>query len=247
MKKILFIALAIVAMASLGAMAQTVGDPLPAGAVNPGTWEWNGTTWVHTQYAKTWNSNSESSGGMTNKESISFEIINHVSVAQWIEWTISGTRKDWRVLRPGTYASDSVTATIKSNNDVLVSFWAEDPEYMVENAGVTRTIPKFFSFSEGDDANDAEANGWVAASETSPDNPYQFIISDSAGLHAGLAYKIWEKIEVVPSNSSSEYEGRGMVTVSLTNIKHWVDPETGTWLNPGTSSSTGGYGYLDGV
>ncbi len=52
--------------------------------------------------------NSGGASGHCNKECWDFTIENHVSVAQWIDWEINGTRKDWRVLKPGTYGSDSV-------------------------------------------------------------------------------------------------------------------------------------------
>lgn len=235
--KVVLFTLAILALAAVGVFAKTPGDLLPPGATNPGTWVWDpvaGEWRNNAEFAISFNSGPVSSGGMSNKEIHSFDIINHVSVAQWVEYHVSGTRKDWRILRPGIYASDSVTATIKSNNDIIIEFWATDPEYLSEG-GVTRTIPKYFSYSEGNDANEAEENGWIAASETSPDNPYTFTIADSEGLHNGLSFKIWEKIEVVPSNSSSDYEGYGTVTIRLTNMKHWVDGETGTFYPGGRS------------
>lgn len=245
-RKIALFTFLIVVVAAMGAAANYPGDSLPPGAVNPGTYSWNGTSWVAAQYAHTWNSGPESSSGMSNKEVHSFDIINHVSVAQWVEYTISGTRKDWRVLRPGTYASNSVTAMIRSNNDVIVEFFATDPEYLSDINGresVTPTIPKWFGYSQGQDQNlaEVEANGWYRGSDYSADNPLVIFFGDSAGLHAGLAFKIWERIEVVPSNTSSDYEGTGTLTIKLTNMKHWVDPEAGDFYQQGP-----GYGPLDG-
>lgn len=236
-RKIVFITLAIMALAAFGAFAGSTypGDVLPPGAVNPGTYQWNGTGWEDATYGMSWNSGPESSSGMSNKETHTFDIINHVSVAQWVEYSISGTRKDWRILRPGIYASNSVSAVIKSNNDVIIEFYATDPVYQDSvNGGssVTPTIPKWFSYSEGNDPAGADANGWYRASEYDAENPLVITMADSAALHAGLTYKIWEKIEVVPSNSSSDYEGDGTVTIKLTNMKHWVDPETGSFYEP---------------
>lgn len=245
-RKVLFLTLAIVALAAFAAFAQDnpyrqgyEGDRLPNSVQNPGTFQLdeNGN-WVPATYAYSFNSEGADSDGMSNKEIHSFNIVNHVSVAQWIKWSISGTRKDWRVLRPGTYASDSVTAKIASNNDVVIEFWAEDPEYLEEDRGVTRTIPKWFSYSEGVLPEDADLNGWLPASETSEENPFVIRLTDSAALHEGLTYKIWEKIEVLPSHSSSDYEGTGKVTIYLTNIKHWVDGVNGGFYE-------GGFGRLD--
>lgn len=227
-RKVVFLALAIMAMASFGALAVTPGDPLPAGAAQVEVWELANSGWVSTNFAKAWNSGPASSG-MTNVEVSTINIANHVSVAQWVEYTLSGTRKDWRVLRPGTYASDSVTGTIRSNNAVAIEFWAEDPEYVVDNAGVTRFIPKSFGIGSEATSTPAGVLAWLDASSTSEEVPFSITIPDSADLHEGYSFKVWEQITVVPSNSSSDYHGDGQLTIRLTNMKHWVDPETGTW------------------
>ncbi len=231
-RKIPLFTLLLLAVAAVGAFAATPGVGLPEGAAEVDVYMLdNDGNWVKTTYARAWNSIAADSDGFSNKEVHRFEIINHVSVAQWVKFHVSGTRKDWRVLRPGTYASNSVTAQIQSNNDVVIEFWAEDPVYQSEG-GVTRTIPKWFGYSS-DGIDQVEENGWLPASSTSEDEPFTFTIPDSAHLHSGLTFKIWEKIEVVPSNSSSEYEGRGWVTIKLTNIKHWVDPATGDFREGG--------------
>jgi len=235
-RKIALFTFMLLVAAAVGASAASPGATLPPGAMDPGTYEWNGTGWVEAQYAKSWNSVPVSSGGMSNKEVHSFTIINHISVAQWVEYTISGTRKDWRVLRPGIYASNSVTAVIRSNNDVIIEFYATDPEYEDPEAGVTRTIPKWFSYSTSNTLTEVEENGWVRGSDYSAESPLVITLKDSAGLHAGLTFKLWEKIEVVPSNTSSDYEGYGVVTIKLTNMKHWVDPELGDFYPGGRSS-----------
>jgi|LSQX01.1.fsa_nt_gb hypothetical protein len=243
-RKVLFLSLAIVALAAVGAFAQIPplndydtgykGDLLPDGSTPPGTYELRDGAWIPAVYAIAWNSGGADSDGISNKPVFTFEITNHVSVAQWINWSISGTRKDWRVLRPGTYASDSVTARIQSNNDVVIEFYAEDPEYL-SDGGVTRTIPKWFGYSETDQIDEVDNRGWWRGSDFSSDNPLVIRVRDSAGLHSGLTYKIWEKIEVLPSHSSSDYEGKGYVTIYLTNVKHWVDPDTGDFYEGGRS------------
>lgn len=237
--------LAIVAFSSFAAMAASPGAALPAGAQQVYVWQWNGTAWELTNYAKSWNSEPNGTGGMSNKEVHTFEIVNHISVAQWIDFHLSGTRKDWRVLRPGTYASDSVTVTLSSNNDVIVEFYAEDPVYESDEAGVTRTIAKWFSLGAG---LPQSVIGWLRAAETSAEDPFTYRILDSAALHNGYTMKVWEMIEVLPSNSSSDYEGKGYLTLRLTNLKHWVDPETGTWYKQPSNVDphlAGGFGPLD--
>lgn len=102
------------------------GVPLPENAQKAVTFEKTESgDWIISTNAESYN--SLGTGGHCNRECWDVVIHNHVSVAQWIDWSLDGTRKDWRVLKPGTYASDSMKATIRSNNDVLIRFWAEDP------------------------------------------------------------------------------------------------------------------------
>ncbi len=75
-----------------------------------------------------------------------------------------------------------------------------------------------------------EKNGWIRAIDLNNDEGY--MIDDGRGLHAGLSTKILNKIVVENCNSSCEYENRGTITITLQNIKLWVDPVTGTWFAP---------------
>jgi len=52
--------------------------------------------------------------------------------------------------------------------------------------------------------------------------------------HAGLSTKILNKIVVENCNSSCEYENRGTITITLQNIKLWVDPVNGHLVCTGT-------------
>src|SRR5690625_277550 len=115
------LALAFVLAVSGMVFAQSPGDPLTQNATPTTTYEKDANEgWSVSTNAQSFNSGGASSH--CNRECSDFTIENHVSVAQWIDWEINGTRKDWRVLKPGTYASDSVTARVKSNNDVRISF-----------------------------------------------------------------------------------------------------------------------------
>lgn len=217
---------------SIGAMAASPGDVLPPGASEVEVFEWDGSNWVgqgtgsDSAPARSWNSTPVNSGGYQNNEHHNISFTSHASVAQWIDWTLSGTRKDWRVRRPGTYASDSLSFTIKSNNDVAVTFSEfDDMEYedlALAPQGTQTHIPTWYSF--GDTIADAEANGWVSALDL---NETDLTFVNTNPLHYGLSYKLWSKILVQESNNSSDYENVGQITLSLTNMKHWIDNETG--------------------
>lgn len=202
------------------------GNDLPDNAQSTTTYVLANGEWVVSNNAQSFNSGN--ANGHCNRECWDFTIENHVSVAQWINWSIDGTRKDWRVLKPGIYASNSVTAEIKSNNDVQVSFWAEDPIYLNEELE-SPPIAKQFGYTVG--ANNTEINSivtWVAAADTSEDDPLVFTIRYEDGLADGLAYRIWEQIEVTDQHRSSDYHGFGGLLICVTNLKYWVD-EDGTF------------------
>lgn len=232
MKRFTFV-LALAFVLAVGGMVFAQYDPrgeaLPTNAMQTMTFELtNSNGYVTALNAQSFNSGS--AAGHCNKECWDFTIENHVSVAQWIDWEINGTRKDWRVLKPGTYASDSVTARIKSNNDVQITFWAEDPVYQNPDAE-SPPIAKWFGYSVGADSGDHPDNvaQWVRASDYSEDSPLVFTIRYEDGLAEGLAYRIWEQIEVTSEHRSSEYHGGGGLLICVTNLKYWVDPETGSF------------------
>ena len=194
------------AFAAVGAFAQIPplndydtgykGDLLPDGSTTPGTYELRDGAWIPAVYAIAWNSGGADSDGISNKPVFTFEITNHVSVAQWINWSISGTRKDWRVLRPGTYASDSVTARIQSNNDVVIEFYAEDPEYL--SVAASQGHPEVVRLPETDQIGEVDSRGWWRGSDFSSDDPLVIRFQDSASLHSGLTYKIWGRSRFCP-------------------------------------------------
>jgi hypothetical protein len=212
------------------AMAHNPGNELSDDAVEVEHWEWNGTAWIHkdpndtSSLARCWRSGQ--SDGTCNKEVWDIPFTNHASMAQWLFYNLGGTRWDWRILKPGTYAADCIEATIRSNNDVAVTFAGfGDLEYM-EEGGIDRTISTWYSW--GESLAVAERNGWVRAADL---NQQTAFISDSEQLHRGFVLKLWNKIDVVNCNSSCEYENTGTIYITLQNIKLWVDGESGHWLD----------------
>lgn len=224
--------------------AASPGEPLPAGAVEVEVWylPWDFTwskdftgwstdpaDWTMSSIGdlsapgRSWNSQGANSGGLQNKENYNFTFTNHASVAQWVDWSISGTRKDWRVLRPGIYAADSITFSLLSNNDVEVTFSGfGDLQYEEPDVpeGTQDTIETWYGYGGG--TLESVIN-WVRASELNG----TLLIANTNDLHYGQTIKLWSRIQVEPSNNSSDYENRGLITLSLTNMKHWVDPVTG--------------------
>lgn len=220
--------LAVAGMAS--AEYNPEGEPLPPGADEVETFRFvalNGS-WIPTGLAKSWNSGVFQ--GRCNMECHEAELVTHVSVAQWLEFEVDGTRKDWRVLKPGMYASAS-SARVKSNNDVSVSFYLRDPEYLNPDPDAdSAPIQVSFNHGPGDVNNPNDlVSRWKQANDE--DDPYAFTIAYE-DAYKGTTFNIWQRITVEDHHRSSEYEGTGMIEICVTNLKFWVDGNTGEFTDP---------------
>ncbi|MDD3749911.1 MAG: hypothetical protein PHS43_05390 [Firmicutes bacterium] len=170
-------------------------------------------------------------GGSCNKEEWECAFTTWASMAQWCEWSISNTRWEWYILKPGTYAADCIGVFLKSNGDVEISFKDfghlkgvnENTDEYIEVSYVARTW-------DGNDNNPPriihiDDTHWIPAPEL---NEKIFPVGDSMGLHEGLWFKLFNKIEVSNCNSAGEYEDEGIVYITLKNQRDWVDDD-GTW------------------
>ena len=205
------------------------GEALPPGSTEQAVYQFVNNQWVPVTsdgagvLARSWNSGP--TFGFCNKAYWDITFTTHASVAQWLNWTLATTRKDWRVRKPGDYASDSIDFTIQSNNAVVVSFHGfGDLQYLNPNPpqDTTHTIATWYGV--GNDI--ANVSNWVPAADL---NNMTITFPDSDALHHGQQYKIWQRIKVVESNSSSEYENVGTVRLAITNLKFWIDAQTGGW------------------
>lgn len=210
------------------ALANHPGDPLPENATEVPVYKRDKdgnflSPATATNSARAWNSGG--AGGHCNRNCHEAELTTHVSVAQWIDWSLSATRKDFRVLKPGVYAANSWTATVSSNNDVEILFTHSNAEYLIEDvASEPIQIRYGYSTSSGIDPN--EIDGWVAADDTPITINIPF---EEVSQPGGAKYHVWQEITVTEQHRSSDYEGTGTVLVCITNQKYWVD-EDGNWL-----------------
>lgn len=235
MKKLIItlMALTLATGLSLSVMAGVgtpTGEPLPAGSVEHQAWELVNGNWVSmgtgnlAANARAWSSNPKT--GICNKFWWGVPVIIHASVAQWLEYSLSGTRYDWRVRKPGIYAADSLTAVLKSNSDLEIDFDGfANLMYQgtAQFPGVTQEIETWYAYGEGP----PDTLVWMPAIDL---DATDHAIKDSADLHAGYSFKLWNKIKVVASNSASEYEDDATITLVLQNQKIWIDGDTGEFL-----------------
>lgn len=235
-RMILILALMAVLLIPAAALADAppaTGIPLPAGAVEVDSWVFQDGQWVHmsgpTQpnvaaLARCWSSGPVQ--GNCNKQSWTINFTHHASVAQWINWSLSGSRWDWRIRKPGTYTADCITATLQSNNAVAITYSGFGDLTRLNEGGVKQTIDTYYAIGGATPPGLPDSGVWVRAADL---NNEVDTIPDSADLHAGLQTKLWNLIKVEECNSSCEYENTGVITISVTNLKHWIDPGSGNF------------------
>ena len=69
-----------------------------------------------------------------------------------------------------------------------------------------------------------ESEEWKPAAwlNNSEECPKVLTLDDTPELHAGIRYRLWNKIEVVNCNSAGNYENVGTILVTLKNQQEWV-------------------------
>ena len=200
------------------------------------TWYWDGSQWVlngatdpfslcraYAQYP---------TGGACNKEHWSFTFRAKASMAQWIEWSISGTEWKWRIRKVGPnlcdtvgyQAADCITFWLKSNYDVSMTFAGFGDLYNANS--IDQYIEIWYAFVESNTPPPLNSSEWKSAAEL---NNTTIRWEDSQLLHDGISIKWWCKIKLTNCNSWCEYEDVdcGTVTITLEGMKPWIDPETG--------------------
>lgn len=165
------------------------------------------------------------SAGPSNPTVRTTQFTTEAQIAQWSKWEFTGTKWTWFVRKPGSYYVDCITAKIWSNSDVQITFSDfADLEYTGTDA-VKDTIDTYYGV--GTDPGADDFIGWIPAAQLNEVGP---IIYDSYNLHYGQEFKLWNRIDVFPSNSASTYRNTGTITMTLLNQKPWLDAE-GNW-NP---------------
>lgn len=237
MKKLLFVA-AIVLLAT-SAMAQ---DPVPpTGVYEVEIWvlDENGV-YQNTpgligqvdQLARCFASNEAT--GACNKKYWHIPVTVHASVAQWIDFTMTGTRWDWFVRKPGWYAANCITAKVASNGDVLIDYQGFD-----NLQGTNNVIPIWYSF--GGSITEAQANGWVPGPALNDDDDLldesEYWLDGRNFLHEGLTWKLFNRIHVVECNTACEYQDVAEIILCLNQQKLWIEqaetaPNYGFFIDP---------------
>jgi len=221
MKKI---ALGLITLALTVAMSMSVMATMGSLTDEHPAWELIGTQWSLmgtgsvSANARAWSSDEVIKS--CNRLNWPISVSVHASVAQWIEFSITGTRYTWLVRKPGIYAANSISAIIASNGDVGVAFSGFGDLASVKGDG---TIPVWYAAPVPDVADPGAIKDWIPAAQLTRECE----IGDTAELHKGYTWKLWNKIEVVRCNTACEYQNDACITLVLKNQKPWIDPTTG--------------------
>ncbi len=120
--------------------------------------------------------------------------------------SVTATRLDWRVQKPGTYAALATTVTASGTGTLSMQF--SEFHDLTRTDGAAGTIAAFYGF--GDDLTSAETGGWIAAAELN--NKTRYI-----DLSEPVPVLMWSKISVGDEVSSAEYESTGVITFIVSN------------------------------
>lgn len=203
---------------------------LPAGAYEVETWKLINGTWVSDgmgPYPECATGRLWASGAVTgecNRRCWDIDVQIHASIAQWIWFNVTGTRWDWRILKPGTYGGDCITFQLCSNGPVAVNYEGFDNLYS-PNA-CDQFIEAWYGI--GGSIHEVERNGWVPAREL---NGHDDVIEEVCPGHC-FTTKLWSKVQVDTCNTACEYHDDAQITLCLQNQKCWVD-EDGSWWDLG--------------
>jgi hypothetical protein len=149
---------------------------------------------------------------------------------------MTGTRWDWYVRKPGFYATTCITANIASNGDILIDYDGFDDLKSIEGNSHNEIIPAWYSY--GASFQNAIDNGWVRAIELNDDDDLldeSYLNGDNPmgwNLHAGITWKLFNRIEVVDCNTACEYADQAEIILCLQGQKPWIEDNDGFFVDP---------------
>jgi hypothetical protein len=169
--------------------------------------------------------------GYCNQATWDIPVVIHASVAQWIDWSMTGTNWNWFVRKPGWYAANSITAQVASNGDVLIDYQGFENLVSVEGNNHDNEIEIWYSY--GPTISEAVQNGWRTAEALNEDDDLldeSELVEAPNDLHEGIGWKLWNRIYVSNCNTACEYEDEAMIVLTADQQKPWIDPETGFFV-----------------
>lgn len=164
---------------------------------------------------------SDPASGMCDKKWWIEDLYCGASVSQWISYCFSGTNWDWEIRKPGIFSADCILFSIQSNDDVLVTCSGFDnlAPLVHPNADPIRVW-----YSVSDLMAIGPPQNWIAAPDL---NGSYWLGYDQ--VSKGIIARIWNKIEILPTTRACNYGNKGYITLTLTDVKPFIDPCTGDY------------------
>jgi hypothetical protein len=122
--------------------------------------------------------------------------------------SVTASRLDWRVQKPGTYAVLATKITASGIGKLSIQF--SEFENLSKVGGASGTIEASYGF--GDNLAAAEAAGWISAADLN--NKARYIDLSEPDP---IPVLMWSKISVGDEVSSAEYESTGVITFIVSN------------------------------
>ena len=162
--------------------------------------------------------------GECDKKDWPIDVHVNASIAQWIKWNISSKGWNWQIRKPGTYVADCIGFSVKSNEDVAVTFSGFDD--LVNDKG--EKIETYYGIEFTSTHLPQYVAQWVHAPDLNNLTPTIPMCEHS--------YVLWNKLVIredpdqnYPKTRACEYQDDAQVKLTLTVIKDWIDPDTGNY------------------
>lgn len=157
---------------------------------------------------------SSSSAGVLG-EATGVDLTATTTIEPWIHFSITATRLDWFVRKPGTYAMRGASLTVSSNSAVLVDF--EGFANLVNQEDPAQSIGAYYGVEQPGMATGLV--NWITASNFNSSDRLLIFSEGSPSKTLDL----WNMISVSQSNSSCEYEDEAVITLSIQVLTVFVE------------------------
>lgn len=181
---------------------------------SPFNYKWEGT-WVNTELSQLWVDQGSAVSGSCNKPTWGpYPFTNHLSLAQWLNFSIEGTYNYWRVAKPGIYCAMGPKLVLSSNGTFTIHFTFGNLYNPVSGS----VIEKYFWWGPNDDPPPVGGTDW----ETywSPAGSFTQTVDS---LHWGAW--LWERVDVGDNDHCCEYENVGSFWITADQQKPWIDAD----------------------
>jgi len=146
----------------------------------------------------------------------------------WIRYSLSATLWTWTVRKPGVYATQCLTGTVKSNVDIVIDFTGfEDLKTPPLLKGLhwdpkcsDKEIETYYAAALSNLTVDQVS--WHRASEFN--NPLNNLLIPQNPLIA-TSWNLWNKISVTNDISACNFKDQAFITFEVANSDMWIDPE----------------------